>query len=97
MGSRLSTLADGRPIYEMWLSDLQTGQERWIAYACNPQFSPDGSWVAYDLHDNAQWQSYIDCYANGQVEAYHLDRETRHMLSAELTEAVQLVGWIERP
>ncbi len=91
-GSRLSESQP--PIYELWTVNIKTGEARFIANGCNPQYSPDGLWLAYDLHDNSQWQGYTDCFASGQVEAVNLQTGEKVLLSAGLEKFVTLVGWV---
>lgn len=91
-GSRLSESQP--PIYELWTVNVQTGEASFIANGCNPQYSPDGRWLAYDLHDNSQWQGYTDCFASGEVEAVNLQTGEKVLLSAGLEKFVTLVGWV---
>ena len=93
-GSRLGRQENGQPIYHIWTVNLFTTKEVMIAPGCNPQWSPDGERLAYDQHENVEWQGYVDCFANGQVEAYHLATEEKVSLSAGLAGFVQLVGWL---
>ena len=93
-GSRLHQ-AEAEPLlYHLWISNLETGIEQEIAPACNPQWSPDGAWLAYDHHDNPFWQNYMDCFANGQVAAVNLETGEKVLLSANLSGAAQLIGWL---
>ena len=92
-GSRLRNLDDGTPRYRLWLVEVISGDETYLADGCNPQFSPDGAWLAYDLHENATWQSYTDCFASGQVEALNIHTDARVLLSDGLSEFVTLIGW----
>jgi hypothetical protein len=92
-GSRLEADAQVPPLYELWIAWLGSGKELRVGYACNPQWSSDGEWLAYDLHDNSYWQGYTDCYANGEVEAYHLANEARISLSENIDGFVTLVSW----
>jgi len=71
VGSRLEEV-NGKPLYAMWISDLETGEEQRLSYGCNAKWSGDGKWIAYDVHENAQWQGYTDCFGNGEVEALSL-------------------------
>ncbi|MBZ0304694.1 MAG: hypothetical protein K8I82_01380, partial [Anaerolineae bacterium] len=89
-GSRLSESL----IYELWTVNLQTEETGFIANGCNPQYSPDGLWLAYDLHDNSQWQGYTDCFASGQVEAMNLETGEKVLLSAGLKKFVTLISWV---
>lgn len=94
-GSRLTQRNSQPPIYELWVSHVETGAENFIANGCNPQYSPDGAWLAYDLHESSQWQGYTDCFANGQVAAIRLDTGETLLLSKGLEKFVTLVGWIQ--
>jgi hypothetical protein len=89
-GSRFN---DETTLYELWMIDVISGEARFIANACNPQFSPDGAWLAYDLHENAIWTAYTDCYASGQVEALNISSGERVLLSDGLPDFVTLIGW----
>ena len=92
-GSRLAELGDGSSLYGVWIVSLETGDERMIAYGCNAQWSPDGIWLAYDLHDDVQRQGYTDCFANGQVEGFNVGTGERVLFSEELTGYVTLISW----
>jgi hypothetical protein len=89
-----STFDDDSSLYELWVFDLTSGAESFIANACNPQWSPDTAWLAYDLHQDAAWQGYTDCYANGQVEAVNLVTGGRVSLSEGLQGFVTLIAWL---
>jgi hypothetical protein len=90
-GSRFN---DETALYELWIINVVSGEERFIANACNPQFSPDGAWLAYDLHENAIWTAYTDCFASGQVEALNISTGERVLLSDGLPDFVTLIGWL---
>ena len=93
-GSRLGQLEDSRPVYTIWIVELATGAKEAVAQGCNVEWSPDGEWLAYDKHDNAQWQGYTDCYGNGQVAVFHLPSNTEILLTAELSGYIRLLGWM---
>src|SRR5690606_5719440 len=56
IGARLGQTADGQPIYQLWEANIYTHEERQLGQGCNPVIS--GIWLAYDMHDSAQWQNY---------------------------------------
>ena len=64
--------------------------------ACDPQWSPDGKWIAYDLVDPT-YQSYIDCFWGRGVAAERFpDGADWTLLSAALPpelDNVHLVRW----
>lgn len=93
-GSRFEQLPDQAPLYMIWMVDLESGEEIQIAPGCNPQFSPDGVWLAYDGHNNPFWQTYTDCFINGQVEAINLLTGEKILLSDGLGNYVRLLGWL---
>lgn len=94
-GMTLAGSRFGETLYELWLVNLETGEERFVANGCNPQFSSDGIWLGYDLHDNPISLNYTDCFANGLVEAYHLETHEKILLSAGLEGYFTLAGWVE--
>jgi len=93
-GNRFEQAPDQAPLYVIWIVDLESGEEIQIAPGCNPQFSPDGIWLAYDGHNNPFWQNYTDCFINGQVEAVNLLTGEKIMLSDGLGNYVRLLGWL---
>ena len=92
-GSRLGENEVGLPLYSLWVVDLRNGSELEIAPGCNPQWSPEGAWLAYDVHVDARWQGYIDCFASGDVEGIHLQNGERILFSDSLSGFVTLIGW----
>jgi hypothetical protein len=93
VGARLND--DNPPLYELWQVDLTNGRELTIGPGCNPQFSPDGLFLAYDGHDNSQWQSYTDCLANGEVYLFEFDVGQSRLLTEDLDDLVQLKSWVD--
>lgn len=80
-------------LYILWIAVLSDTEESRIGPGCNPRWSADGAWIAYDSHESAQWQNYTDCFASGEVMAYHLEDERNITLTAALTDSVALWGW----
>jgi hypothetical protein len=90
-GSRLDE-RDG--LYHLWISDLETGHETPLATGCNPQWSPDGVWLAYEGHDSSQWQNYTDCFSNGQVVAINVVTAQVIPIAVPMAQgSVRLVMW----
>ncbi len=82
------------PLYILWRVEWASGAETEIGPGCNPAWSESGAWLAFDGHDNSQWQGYTDCYANGRVYAQHADTGEIIELSAGIGGYVVLIGWM---
>lgn len=97
VGSRLDDHdSAGYPLYSLWISDLVTGQEQQLSHGCNPQWSPDGEWIAYEGHDSSQWQNYTDCFSNGQVMLLNVETlDINPVVIPEAIGALELIGWGE--
>ncbi len=80
------------PLYILWRVEWASGAETEIGPGCNPAWS--GAWLAFDGHDNSQWQGYTDCYANGRVYAQNMDTDEVIELSAGIGGYVLLIGWM---
>lgn len=93
-GSRYQSSATEPPLYHLWISHVESGEEREIAPGCNPHWSPDGAWLAYDRHSSPFFQSYTDCFANGEVAAFNLETGETILLSAGLPGDAQFIGWL---
>jgi len=95
-GSRLETRPRGQPpLYGLWVVDVESGAEQRLDAGCNPQWSPDGAWLAYEGHVESQWQGYTDCFASGTVFAHNWQSGAKLMLSAGLNGHVALIGWLD--
>jgi hypothetical protein len=94
VGSRLKISERQPPQYELWMVTLASGEEVLIGMGCDPQWSADGRWLAYNGHSDAQWQGYTDCFANGQVIGYSLLAHENVFLTANLERYFRLVGWL---
>lgn len=80
------------PLYVLWRVEWVTGETIEVGPGCNPAWS--GDWLAYDGHDNSQWQGYTDCYANGRVFAQNTTSGEIIELSAGIEGYVLLMGWM---
>ncbi len=82
------------PLYTLWRVEWATGETIEVGPGCNPAWSALGNWLAYDGHDNSQWQGYTDCYANGRVYAQNTESGEMVELSAGIEGYVLLIGWM---
>ncbi|MBZ0316530.1 MAG: hypothetical protein K8L91_08940 [Anaerolineae bacterium] len=80
------------PLYILWRVEWTTREAIEVGPGCNPAWS--GNWLAYDGHDNSQWQGYTDCYANGRVFAQNTNSGEAIELSAGIEGYVLLIGWM---
>ncbi len=92
VGGRLND--DEPPLYELWRIDITTETEKLIGPGCNPQLSPDGRYLAYDGHDNARRQHYVDCFVNGEVYLFDFETGQSKLLTEALHKRVRLMGWV---
>lgn len=98
-GTQLTTTKAGDPRFDVVVYDVDLAQtavitETQMGSSCNPQWSEEGNWIAYDLVD-ARFQSYIDCFpGRGVVAQTWPDRENYVVLTSKLPEGVHLVAWI---
>jgi hypothetical protein len=92
IGGRLDD--DEPPLYELWRVDITTEIETLIGPGCNPQFSPDKRFLAYDGHDNAQRHHYVDCFVNGEVYLFDFETGQSTLLTEAIHKRVRLMGWV---
>lgn len=81
-------------LYIMWRVDLISESEQIIGAGCNPQFSPDGRYLAYDGHVNARRQHYVDCFVNGEVYLFDFETGRSRLLTETLHKQVRLMAWV---
>jgi len=89
-GSRLET-DNEIPRYRIWIVDLESGERTPIDYGCNVQWYAD--WIAYDQHDDARYQNYVDCFANGEVAVYNITTGGTQQITTSIEGYVTLIGW----
>ncbi len=82
------------PLYILWRVEWTTGETIEVGPGCNPTWSASGAWLAYDGHDNSQWQGYTDCFANGRVFTQNTESGEMIELSAGIGGYVLLMGWM---
>lgn len=101
-GTQLVNDHEGVPRFEIALYEIKTGKLRSLTddlkdSACDPQWSPDGKWIAYDLV-SPTYQAYVDCFWGRGVAAERFpDGDDWMLLSSalpkEIQDSVHLVGW----
>lgn len=80
-------------LYELWQEDITTHETTQLANGCNPQFSPDGRWLAYDAHTSSQNLNYTDCFANGEINLMHMPTRQRYLLTEQIGGYAQIIAW----
>jgi len=94
VGGRLEENPPTAPLYRLWWSNLSTNEEKPLAYGCNPFFSFDGAWLAYDGHEATQIEGYTRCLSSGRVFIRRMADDTSLELGAELGGYLNVVGWL---
>jgi hypothetical protein len=95
IGGRLDSTLDP-PRYMLSIAELESGTTTTVQAGCNPQLSPDGRWLAMDVHTDSQWQGYTDCFADGDVVLHNLETGVIVEVTRGISEFTHVVGWLER-
>lgn len=82
-------------LYELISKNLVTGETTYVDNGCNPQFSLDGLWLAYDTHISSQHQNYTDCFASGEIKLIQIVTQEIKEITQALTGYAQVVVWQE--
>ena len=80
-------------LYELWQEDITTHEATYLDNGCNPQFSLDGVWLAYDAHTSSQNLNYTDCFANGEINLMHMPTQQHYWLTEQIGGYAQIIAW----